>query len=395
MGRPRAILEGKTGGPEFRYRLYRSNKAGEELGEMGDVKGASASLSNFRDHTWELSVPKRNSQRSSLEFFGSYVKLVIELRDGEEWLRYPFGLYRFDPPKGRSRPHSTDLALLGKSPESALMDSSAHDGYGRPAGSWVLGSVREILLDHGFETHRIDFPTIDKALPTGVYFDPLQDAEGVRWLRICNALLAAGGFYALYCDAEGRFTTKEIEDLSARSPDVVYGSTSDSERLIGDASGDAWVDFDYDDERFANRTVVYSQDPNQSPPVVSVAEIRAAAPVSPEPGVLYLLDPDSGGAVDVLGATVQKEPTVLQTLVSQADADRIARATLRLAHSMSLKLSFPTIPDPRRGPREVYGLRVVADDGTELFGDTWPVTGFSMALDLTEMTHEVSRLVRA
>ncbi len=391
MSRVQAILEGRTGGAEFRYRLYRSNVSGQKLEELPGVEGASVTLSNYRDHTWELSLPMRATTR--LDVFRDYVKLVIELRDGEGWLRYPFGLYYFDAPKGRDDRLTTGWSLVGRSPEATLLTDSAHQTYTVLAGTGVLARVRQILLDRGVPADRIAFPTTDKALTSPATFDPLQDAEGSKWLRICNALLAAGGFYALYADNEGRLTTKEIEDLPDKEAGVAYGTEEGTERLIGDSSGDAWVDFEYDDERFANRVVVYSSDPNQSPTITAVAELHAYQPASPPPGVIVLVDPDSRVSVEALGRVVQKEPVVLQNLISQAEANRLALANLRLASSMDLKLAFPTVPDPRRVPRETYALDV-RRDGERLYGETWPVTGFTLPLDLKEMVHEVSRQVR-
>lgn len=375
------LLAGALGTPELRYKLYRSNISGEELEELPGVDSASISLSNFRDHTWELSVSMRETEK--LDAFAGWVKAVAFLRDPDAldgptpgWQRFPLGLYRFRSPKGIKKriPRSDTWELAGLSPEALLLGSSAYKGYTVPKNIGVLARVRLILTTtFGVPASRIIFPTDDVILTTATYFDP-EDASAVKWLRICNALLAAGGFIALYTDNEGRFLTKKIEERSDRDPDVQYGSEILKERQVVDD-----IPYEYDDERFANRIVVKDEDVNKTPPIVGVAENH---------------DPESEGSIENYGEIVQPDPIMLKNIASQAEANLIARARLAAASGFNLKLSLTTIPDPRRGARETYGLDLRRDDGTVVFDGNWTVTGWDMSLDRTAQSHEISRLVR-
>lgn len=386
--------------PDYRYRLYHSDITGANLGRVPRIEGAQVSLSNYRDHTWELSLPVREAERSGIDLFGGWVKAEVLLRDpfyktppltwesnvtwesdvtweGEEgfaerWLSFSLGLYRFDFPKGSDSPVERVYSLTGKSPEVLLLEDMAYGGYSVAAGAGVLATARGILLDRGIPANRIDFPpdSEDKLLANDVFFDPYQDAAGCYWLRIVNSLLAAGGFYALYADRDGRLTTHEIEDRLG-AEDVFYGSwdTPDSEMMLTDDIG-----WEYSDEAFANRVVVYSGDPNEVTPVVGVAENN---------------DPDSPISIPNIGV-VQREPVTMQTLVSEAEADKVALAQLRLATSLHLKLNLATLPDPRRKPREVYRLEARKPDGTLFWDGTWRVTNWTLPLDRGQMSHEVS-----
>lgn len=409
--RTAALLAGQRGETEYDYKLYRSDIRGREIEELGTVEGASVSLDNSREHTWELTVPMREAE--SLDIFGDWVKLVVLLRDShypettgpvtwndagawedldvswgdtskktvivERWLRFPMGLYRFDFPRGSDSPLARTYELTGKSPENLLLRDMANYGWRVNAGSYILQSVFDILIDKGIPANRIDFPVMnsvvtDVQLPTTAYFDPLQDAQGCYWLRICNTLLAAGGFYALYTDGEGRFTTQKIEDGPRAATDVTYGSEPGTERLITEEIG-----FEYGDEEFANRIVVYSGDPNLNPPIVGIAENW---------------DPDSRVSYDALGYWVQPDPFVEQYIANATEATRLAKARLRVASGVDLKLSVTTVPDPRRKPRELYTLDVRREDGTRLWSGKWRVSGWTLALDLSAMSHDVIREVR-
>ncbi len=370
-----ALLRGLRGRPEFRYRIYRSNLAGETFEELTNVEGSIVSLSNFRDHTWELKVPMKRS--SKLDVFKDYVKLVVEARDGSTntWTSFPMGLYFFSSPAGTLRPTYSDWKLVGRSPEHLLLLSSAYQGYSVAAGTGVLAAVRQILIDRGVPSSMIDFPPADVTLPNAMFFDPITDPEGARWLRISNSLLSAGGFYALYTDSSGRFKTHKIEDFARKAANVSY----DKSWVVGIEGGPPEVEEVYDDERFANRVVVYSGNPSISPPWVGVAENH---------------DPESPGSIENLGRVVQKEPIVLQSITSQAAADAVARAELAKASARARKLTVRTLPDPRRGPREVYQIDLSTSAEGVLVDGTWAVEGFELPLDLSEMEHTVSRVVQ-
>lgn len=389
-----AILAGKSGPIEYDYKLYRSNIRGHQLDELPALDGAAITLSNYRDHTWEITLPM--PETPLLDYFKDFVKAVILLKDAaaDEWIRFPMGLYRFFSPEGTDSPLMTTWNLVGKSPEALLLERGAHGqgGYKVAAGAGVLAAVRIILVSQGIPDARINFPTEDKFLATPMFFDPYQDAARCYWLRICNALLTAGGFYALYTDAEGNFTTKDIESLRDREPAVTYGTEPHTEQLItGQIS---WV---YDDEAFANRTVVYAGDPNQGTPVTAVAELHSTPITPPNSWTTILADPDSRVSIEALNGRIsQKDPVVLQNIISQNEAFRLARRNLRIASGLNHKLSVPTAPDPRRGPREIYDLDVRRElTGKRLYRGSWWVTGWTLPLNLGQMTHEISRFVRS
>lgn len=367
------LLAGARGRPRFRYRLYRSNIAGEKLDELPRVESATISLSNARDHTWELSLVVRDSE--ALDVFTDWVKAEVQLGDDDSpggWQIFPMGHYRFSALRGTRRriPDADEWNLTGQSAEAVLLRDSAYLGYLVPAESHVLATVRQILIDQGFAAERIVFPSGDVVLPTPIYFDAVQNTSAVRWLRICNTLLAAGGFVALYTDAEGRFLTEQIEDPAGKPTAVRYGSDLIKERHVIED-----VPFEYDDARFANRIVVTSEDVNQTPPIIGVAENR---------------DDNSRVSIQNYGVS-QPEPIRYKTVASQEAADLIAQALLVAATGFDLKLSLSTIPDPRRGPREMYELTLYRDDGSLVFDGKWAVTGWQLPLSLGAMSHEVQR----
>ncbi len=377
--RTSAILQGFRGPRHYTFKLYRSDKNGVEGEEISGVRGARISLSNFRDHTWELQLPV--SAAAEIDFLTDFVKVVVGLWDYSigDYQYFPMGLYYFNAPEGEDNPLGTDYSLTGKSLEAILMDSSAYLGYRVNAGTGVLSAAKAILVSRGFSSDRIDFPPTsqDKTLPQPMFFDPFQDADSVRYLRIVNALLAAGGFYALYTDKEGKFRTKAIPSLPKKAGDAKYGTTgSGFEKMLVGTS--PWS---IDDENFSNSVVVQSGDANQQF-LIARAENH---------------DPNSRVSIEALLAAgrgdgrVQKEPFVLQQLATTAEAQALALEILRRESGMNLTRTITTFFDPRRDARETYELNMYREDGVEVATGIWPVVGWEAELDTESLTmsHEL------
>jgi len=371
-----AMLNGLFGQIEYRYRLYRSDKFSERIEELPTVESASFSLDNLRDHTWELTLPM--DAADELDVWGDYVRLEVEMRTvagtggGEYSITRPFGLYFFDEIGGADSPERRMWDLGGKSPEAILMGSTAESGFSIFAGEGILAKVRGILLAQGIPASMIVTPPAsqDVAMATTTYFDPFNNATDTRWLRICNTILAAGGFIALFADNEGRLTTRKINASNRLEADFSYGTTKESDNLITSET----IEYVCDDETFANRVVVYSGDP---------AEAASF-------GVAENHDPNSRISFERLGRWVQKDAIELPSLVSPTEAQQVALQALRVASGMNLRLNFDTIFDTRVKPRQVYGLEVFGDDGDPIWtGDVWPALTISASLDLGPMHHEI------
>jgi hypothetical protein len=388
-GRLRALLEGSRGAQNRSVRLHRSDVSGGVYEELEAFEGGTVSMSNFREHTWELSVRRRDIGRLGL--FGEYVRAFVDYEDPEwdETLSFPMGHYRFERPRGTHSQILSTYELTGRSAEVLLLESGAYQGYKANAGTNILTAVASIITARGVPSNRIKFPAVTKTLTSPFQVSPLEAYEESYWLRIANSLLAAGGFYALYTDAEGFFTTKEMESVSTSTPHVTYGNVGDAEDLV---TGD--VAFEEDDERFENRKVVYAGDPNTSATLYAIAELRSTVPAVPTANTVYLIDPDSPATIDAMGMVIQKEAVTLPTLVSVTTAKSVALTHLKISAGLNEKVQLTTVPDPRRGPREDYGIELANEDGDTLYTGRFNVTGWTFPLDLSAQTHELSRLVK-
>lgn len=366
-----SALRGRRGPVKLTYRIMKSNIYGEELEFLQGVvaNSATVSLSNFRDHTWELTF--NWYENDQIDPVRDWVKVMVDIERGGKRYSWPLGLYRMKKPSGTITQSHTLRTLNGRSPEILLSEDMAAYGYSVNAGTGVLAAVRTILLNHAVPDQMISLPPTDVALRNTITFDPSADQTGSNWLAICNALLNAGGFYALQTTADGRFTTEKMGSRHVMAPSVIYDEIQD--RFVVGEVTDNW-----DDTRFANRIVVRSQDVADTPPIVSVKENR---------------NPLSQGSYDYLGRWVSKSVN-MQTVASQADADTMAQAELEKASGYYRKLTLLTLPDPRRGLREIYELRLNDVRGEELLGGRWAVTSWSLPLSdpPDAMSHEISRV---
>ena len=375
----RAILAGHRGEVEFDYQLWQSNVSGDERYLIESVESASVNLSNFRDHTWELGVNLLEDK--NIDPFLDYVKLVVRIRSSlDNWIDFPMGLYRFDAPKGSDNQFFTSWDLTGRSIEAILLDNMAATGYKVASGTGVLAATRTILAAQGIPNGRINFPSADVTLTTDMIFSPFQDADSCYWLRICNSLLAAGGFYALWTDGEGYFTTREIEEGNEREVAIKYlgngAEDADGEELI---TGD--IGWEYDPE-FWNKVVVYS-DAEANPPIVAVAQLHNLNVSAPNAYTYIVVDEESEFAYEALGNRfLTRPPESYQNIRSTSEARRLAKSLLKRSATKRLTLTVPTMPDPRRGPREDYSITARRSDGDEIHSGRHRVTGWTLPLDL-------------
>ena len=379
------LLAGAQGDVKLRHRAYRSDMNGGEFEELAsEITRGSISLSNYRDHTWELSLPATLIEVDDpFDLYGTYAKVVTELWDPftETWLRYPLSVYLLGPPKGEKEREKTTNDLVGRSVEAVLLEDGVHGqgGYHAPTGTSVLAEVRRICVMLGFDPERLAFPpsSEDVRLTTPLVIDAAQDSAGCYYLRICNRLLAAGGFIALYADKEGRLATKKADARVRRPPGLFYGTAELRERLILGTIGE-----DYEDSRFGNRVVVRSSDALDAEPIVVTVENR---------------DPTSPASVQNFGRVKQLEPIVYENLASRESALALARGRLAVASGLDAKLRLRTVQDPRLDARQTYFLSADDDRGKAAAIDKWFVTGVTLPLDegASVMEHELSRFEEA
>lgn len=371
-------LAGIYGPVQMRYRMFVSNRRGEEVAELADWETGEVDLSNNRSASWALSLSMRRTQR--IDPLVDYVLAACDLRVQPEgdWERFPLGLYRFDLPSYEYLEGVELWELGGSSPEMLLEDSGPQGEYAVREGTGVLRAVRDIIADRGWPASTVNFPPAseDRDLLNDMAFDPTSESGGSSWLNICNALLGARSFAALRTDRHGKWWTRRLSDLNDGEPDVVYADAwaPEGERLlIGDPTSD------YTDNRFANVVIVRSQDVDQEPPIIAVARND---------------NPDSPASVQNLDRVVTKEVN-LQSISSQEDAEITARAELQAATSFYRRVSISTLPDPRRTIRESY--EVYADSGGNrvLNGERYGVTNWRLPMgeEVSQMTHEVNRIV--
>jgi len=367
--REQAILRGNYGQIEFNYRMYKSNISGDYLQEIETVENASISLDNFREHTWELQLPM--DYVDYFDIWKDWVRLEVEMSAGGYTVTRPFGLYFFDHRAGADSPMRRRWELDGKSQEARLMGSGPDLAYSAAAGTGVLANVRTILLAQGVPANMIFFPPTaeDVALQTTFFVDSFQNSNDARWLRICNLLLAAGGFLALFADNEGRLCTRKINPDNRIQASMTYGTTEDADRMIVGEE----MPWEYDDANFYNRVVVHSGDPNEAASF----------------GVAENHDPGSRVSREELGYWKQQD-IELPALVSASEAQIVAVQALRVSSGLNVKRSVETNFDTRVKPRQAYGLETFGDHGEEYTsGYVWPVMSVSATLDLSPMSHEV------
>ena len=366
-------LEGYAGPVQMRNRLLISDKFGNESQDLPDWDNAGVAMSNFTDATWELSFTARYSDDFDPET--DYITAVTDVLVNGEWERFYLGQYRF---LGRENTYSEELrawSLTGHSVEDILLNDQPSTGYTVAAGAMCLVTVKALLVSLGFPATRIDLPTTDRAIPNGLYWHPAGTEEDTNWLRVVNSILNSCGYSSLRADNYGRLYAYDVpEDPTKLAPDVVYGPADmpETENFVGGTVTDNW---DY--ERFANRIIAVSDDVNQDPPLVAVAENR---------------NPNSRASIQRLGRTITKKVST-STAASQATLDKMAKAQLITASGFYRRSTITTLRDPRRKPDETYEF-IYKSEGETVMSDRWNVINWKYPLDrdMSPMTHEIAKV---
>lgn len=374
-------LAGRYGAVEPRTTLYESDIEGREVKLLEGATDVGISLSNYRDHAFELSFTLDDNP--TFKPLTGYVKAIMQIKTSPKtWARFPLGLYRFKSPE-KEHSSRTRQKLRGRSLEVLPLEDFV-GAYTVEAGTGVLAAARTLLasMTPAIPSTRINFPTTDVLLKTPMYFDPFTDSSRCYRLRIINALLAAGGFYGLYTDKEGRFTTTKIPEFTTETPDVFYASRGGVyyEVPAGSLGGEVLVSTEDisdhpDDENFANQIVVLSSDTNTTPQIMAIAENR---------------NPNSPFSIQNLGRIKAADPITLQNIVSLEEATLYAKAALRRASGLYRRVTIKTVVDPRRGQKEVYGTYIELPDGSLAVSGKWRVIGWQ--IDGSSMSHELARV---
>src|SRR5690606_5073952 len=136
--------------------------------------------------------------------------------------RYPLGLYRFNVPSRKYLEEVDYWTLTGNSQEW-LLATDTPGTFLADTTTPALDIVKAILRNKGVPDQMIIFPQDDKKLSTPLRFDAAEDEEGATYLRICNGILNAVGYRALWTDNDGVFRTRKISSSAAEAPAFVYG----------------------------------------------------------------------------------------------------------------------------------------------------------------------------
>lgn len=370
------MLSGDRGTVRYEPHLFLSNVSGDEIRQLPNVISAAVNLSNFRDHTWELSLECEATD--AFDPLSDYVLAALDVSTAMDPIRrYYLGLYRFFLPEADDQPEGRYWSLAGMSPEMLLIEDVATTGWRVAAGTNVMTAVRDVIASVGVPASRISLPPSTKTVPAGLYLDPIKDGEEARKIRIANKLLSIAGYEALQTTKEGQFFAVEAQPLSKREASAHYGPPKAGDDMLLRRG----IPQRYSADGFANEVLVKSQDPNQEPQIVGIARNE---------------DPASPVSIPRLGREVTQVVTAT-TLADQQVADRLAEAELERSSAAHMKRTIATMPDPRRGPGESYEVDAYNARGEHVVEGKWTVVNWQLPLDREdpgEMVHEISRTAR-
>jgi len=368
-------LNGNNGPVVARYRFERRTRAFELIDDISSaVMAGQADMNNDRDIALQgtleidLGATQDDGTAINLDMLKDHVAVFHELNIDGYWHRTRVGFFHLSVPgneynPGVQRPFQVGDTVRGVTTVAMsdltihLVESTTIEPYTVSSGTNYITAVQSILDDKNLN-HSL--PSTDKVLPN----DKTWDA-GIPWIRIVNDLLKGAGFYSIWTDTKGVFTSRRLDDLSSRTPDVTY---TDEDFIIPP------VNEEFETTRFANQVIVIGSDPNWEP---------VSAVVTND-------DPDSSISTVTLGRTITKVMSV-DEVADESTAQELAQRELEQSASLYQRVIINSHPDPRRRAREVYSVTIPG-----LYeGQKFRVRNWSM--DLTSgipMTHTLSRVER-
>lgn len=361
-------LAGRVTSPTYTFRFERRTKTGQYIDDVTPaISRAYMELNNNRailrtaEFTIDSAARDSRGRRIEWNFLRDHVQVVMELLvDGSYWLDVPMGLYVLSAPSRQITSGSTLLTVRANDLSIYLAQDMLASSHLVPQGANYISAVESVFDDLGLR-HR--FPPSSLTLP----LDSPWDAGAPR-LEVVNSLLQGAGMYIHWFDATGVATTRNLEELAARTPDATYTGNDFVLTPIED---------EQDTNRLANRVVVVVTDPDR--PGMA--------------GVATNMDPDSPISVPNLGRIISKR-LERDSAATQQILNEAAQRELEASASLYERATLLTPIDPRRDAREVYRLDV---DG--VYEDSrWWVQGWSVDYEPANppavMTHNLGRVVR-
>lgn len=328
------------------------------------IRGGEVALDTNRAIAMSFTGDSRHRDlaRPFVDFLAPF--LTVTYSDGYS-VREPLGLYAFAPMDRTELEGSTIAAIDGRDLSWLLTVDHYDQGYTAAAATNPIEAVRAIIDTIGA---RHSIPSTTKTLAAAVSFK-----AGTSKLEVCNKLLGAAGYYALYASRDGRLTSRPWRRLASDEPDTRYATDGTSRSKIVRS-----ITITPKREGIYNKVIVIRDDPNQAPLVATATNTSPQSPIS----------------TTSLGYTITRPPISDPYLIDQATADALASRLLEEASAIYTRMQVFITPDPGRGAHEIVELAIANSAGATIAEGNWWLSGWALPFDRGgAMTLELNKLL--
>lgn len=351
---------GAGGAISFRAYFYRCNKQGYVLEDVTKYMAGGLIVWNVDQdtHHGELTVSTYPTGKFTKLVDYLFVKVEIVYADGSSVLE-PLGLYRIIGIRNRYSNSGGIDDLTCYDMVYELSTSRFTIPYTIPAGSNPLSYVTSNLSWIGFSSNQYAFPPTARTTGQAFTYQPGDSRQ-----QMINDLFGGLGWYYIWMDRRGLFTTGPSSNLNQLQPRTTY--------TAGDLNASASVGV------FPNITT----DPDDSQ-LCNVATVRNITPG--QTSVWYTAkndDPTSPIAIQNVGV-LALPPEDNPQITTKAEAQARAELLVTQGTSYLNKVTVTTHPDPFFGLHDAVGLSVTGPDGTVWLDGTWwrRTISFPLSLD--------------
>lgn len=336
------------GGVAFRPRFYLTTRTGQRLQDVSAALAGGSVTWNEDQDTYHATLTVTAQPAGQFNRLADYLQPVAELTyDDGRVVVEPMGIYRIVGISSLHTSTGSSDTLTAYDLVYELSNSKISIPYTIPAGSDPLTYVKSNLNYIGFSVRQFAFPGVSRPTTADFVYPP-----GTSRQQFINDMFAGLGWYYIWMNRYGKFTTRPSLPLSSLQPVTTYTAgdlNPNSPSMLYPS-----ITNDTDDSRLCN-----------------IVTVRNITPGGPAIWYSAINDDSTSDIAYTKVGRIALPPEDNPQITTKAEAQARAEQLLTEGASYLRKVTIATQPDPFFDLHDAVGLSVKAPDGSVYYDGIW------------------------